>query len=58
MLTVFDATGRKIIVITRDFYAGYNEIELDRTTLPSTGLVFYRLEAGSFTATRSMTIVD
>ncbi|MBK9017246.1 MAG: T9SS type A sorting domain-containing protein [Saprospiraceae bacterium] len=56
-LTVFDATGRKITVITRDFYAGYNEIELDRTTLPSTGLVFYRLEAGSFTATRSMTIM-
>ncbi len=57
-LTVFDGTGRKVTVISSDYSAGYHEIELDRSSLPTTGLMYYRLEAGSFTATRSMTIVN
>ncbi|MCF8244057.1 MAG: hypothetical protein K9J37_02955 [Saprospiraceae bacterium] len=57
-LTVFDATGRKITEVTKDCFSGYNEIELDRNTLQMDGLVYYRLEAGSYTASRSMTIVN
>ncbi len=56
-LTVFDATGRKITVITNSFAPGYNEIELDRNAIPMDGLVYYRLEAGSYSASRSMTIL-
>lgn len=56
-LTVFDGTGRKITVVEGNFAPGYNEIELDRNSLPQEGLVYYRLESGSYTATRSMTIV-
>ncbi|MBI1225592.1 MAG: hypothetical protein GC192_10185 [Bacteroidetes bacterium] len=57
-LTVFDATGRTLTSITDNFSGGYNEIELDRNALPSEGLVYYRLEAGSYTGSRSMTIVQ
>jgi len=57
-LTLFDATGRKLSVITRDFAAGYNEIEVDRNSLPTEGMVYYRIESGSHTATRSMTIIN
>jgi Cohesin domain len=56
-LTVFDALGKKLTTINGQYAPGYNEIELDRNLLPSEGLLYYRLESGSFTATRSMTIV-
>ncbi|MBK8564700.1 MAG: T9SS type A sorting domain-containing protein [Saprospiraceae bacterium] len=57
VLTVYDALGKVVTTIAGQYAAGYNEIELDRNNLPSEGLLYYRLEAGSFTATRSMTVV-
>ncbi len=56
-LTVFDALGKQIMVKNGQFAAGYNEVEIESSVLPAHGLLYYRLESGSFTATRSMTIV-
>ncbi len=57
VLTVYDALGKVVTTISGHYAAGYNEIELDRNNLPCEGLLYYRLESGSFTATRSMTVV-
>ena len=56
-LTVYDVTGRLIETIEDEFQRGYNEIQLNRQSLPAEGLLFYRLETPKFTATRSMTLV-
>jgi hypothetical protein len=57
-LTVFDATGRVLLVREADFAAGYNEWRLKRSELPASGLLSYRLESDLDTATRRMIIVD
>lgn len=57
-LTVYDALGKKLTTINGQYAPGYNEVEIDRNLLPSEGLLYYRLESGSFTSTRSMTIIN
>jgi hypothetical protein len=56
-LTVFDVTGRQIRVLASGRQpAGTYEVTFDASRLPS-GIYFYRLEAGSFTETKSMMVL-
>ena len=50
-LTVFDMTGRVIKLIEGEYEAGYNEITLMQQDLGTTGMLYYRLEAGAISAT-------
>ena len=53
-LTVYNSLGRKVsTLIDQDAPAGEHTVQMDARDLPS-GVYFYRLEAGSFRATRSM----
>jgi hypothetical protein len=56
-LTVMDVTGKVIKVVEDTFVKGYNRINLSRTDLPSTGVMYYRLDAGEFTATKKMIMI-
>ena len=53
-LTVFDVTGRIIKEVTQDFEKGFNTVTLDAEELNATGVMYYRIDAGSHTATRKM----
>jgi len=57
-LSVFDVTGKTISVIENTYSAGYNTIELSKSTLGTTGVLYYQLESGEFTATKSMILID
>ena len=57
-LSVFDVTGKTISVIENTYNAGYNTIELSKSTLGTTGVLYYQLESGEFTATKSMILID
>ena len=57
-IEVFDVTGRMIKSIQGAFIKGYNQIDLQRIDLQSTGVLYYRLHAGSFVATKRMILVD
>ncbi|HKK77733.1 MAG TPA: T9SS type A sorting domain-containing protein, partial [Saprospiraceae bacterium] len=57
-LTVRDVTGRLLKVVEGDFVQGYNEVRLTSADLPETGVFYYTLEVGEFTATRKMIIVE
>lgn len=53
-LSVFDMAG-KLLYETSSYYAtGLNSIELESAVLRSSGVLYYRLEADGFTATRKM----
>ncbi|NRB63441.1 MAG: T9SS type A sorting domain-containing protein [Saprospiraceae bacterium] len=57
-ITLQDVTGRILKVVEGDFNAGYNQVRLTATDLPSTGVFYYTLEAGEFTATKKMIVVE
>jgi hypothetical protein len=57
-LTVFDAAGKALLIKEAHFGAGYNEWQLKRAELPASGLLSYRLDTDTDTATRRMIIVD
>lgn len=57
VLTMYDVLGRRVTVLDEGLReAGYHEVVVSTPSLPS-GVYFYRLEAGSFAATRKMVIV-
>jgi hypothetical protein len=56
-LSIFDESGRLLQTQTGDFAKGYNSIVLDRSALKATGLLYYKLETPTETATRKMILL-
>jgi hypothetical protein len=56
-LTVFDVTGKVVKVISAEGQKGYNSERLDRKDI-STGVMYYQLESGEYTATKKMIIIE
>ena len=57
-LTIYDVTGK--VVLLRDLEAekGYNETRITRSELGSSGILYYQLESGEFTATKKMIVIE
>jgi len=53
-LTVFDETGRLVYQQKGQFAKGENSIPLDRALLNTTGVLYYKLETATDTATKKM----
>ncbi|MBU1638255.1 T9SS type A sorting domain-containing protein, partial [bacterium] len=54
---VYNVIGREVAVLTNEIRtAGNHEITFDASLLPS-GIYFYRLEAGDFTAIKKMVLM-
>ncbi len=56
-LRISDVSGRLIKIIRGNFAAGYNELKLDRGSLPA-GVLYYTLQTGAKAATRKMVIIE
>jgi hypothetical protein len=57
-LTVFDVTGKVVTVVEGDYAKGYNEVQLDGRKLSAMGVMYYRLDADAYTATKKMIIIE
>ncbi len=58
-LSIYDVAGRKITTINNTYNKGQNVITIDNTLLEgATGVLYYRLEAGDFTATKKMIVIQ
>jgi hypothetical protein len=57
-LTITDVTGKVLRVVRGDYARGYNQVNLNSAQLPSTGVLYYTLETGDFTATKKMIILE
>ena len=53
-LTIFDESGRTIFTQKGDFGKGYNAVTVDRAVVNTTGLLYYKLETATNSATRKM----
>ena len=56
-LSVFDVTGKIIAVVEGDFKGGYNTFILTNKQIPSTGVMYYRLESGEYSASKKMVLI-
>jgi photosystem II stability/assembly factor-like uncharacterized protein len=57
ILKVFDLTGKEIMTVLNEIKtAGYNSVYIDSKNL-TTGVYFYKLQSGSFTETKKMTLI-
>jgi len=57
-LTVYDVTGKVISLVKGNYIQGYNEIELSEKDMNTSGVLYYQLESGDYTATKKMIILD
>ncbi len=53
-LTVYDETGRVLFTRKGDYARGYNAVQLDASVLRGQGVLYYRLETATDSATRKM----
>ncbi len=56
ILTIFNTDGKMIWSVEKQFDSGYNEMTINRKTLPQSGVLFYRLDTPEHTATRKMVL--
>ncbi|NND07276.1 MAG: T9SS type A sorting domain-containing protein, partial [Saprospiraceae bacterium] len=53
-LTIYDVTGKVLHIQEGDFYKGYNEMQLKKSDISTTGVLYYQLDTEAFTATKKM----
>ena len=58
ILTVFDVTGKVVVVKEQESVKGYNTISVSSKDIPSVGVLYYRLDANEYTATKKMIIIE
>jgi hypothetical protein len=54
-LTVYDESGRVVFTQKSDFAKGYNHFTLERELVPTVGLLYYKVETATDSATKKMT---
>jgi hypothetical protein len=57
-LTVYDITGRQVFTLNNDFKIGDNEVILDKSVFLQTGIYFYRLTSGKFSAVKKLHFIS
>jgi subtilisin-like proprotein convertase family protein len=58
VLTVFDVTGKVVLVKEQVSVKGYNTITISSKEMSSVGVMYYRLDADEYTATKKMIIIE
>ena len=56
-LTIMDITGKTLQTIVNKYEKGYHQIDISKTDLNATGLLYYRLDTPTNTATKKMMLL-
>ena len=57
VFSVFDVTGKILYQNSKEFDRGYNEIEIGKKDINTTGIVYYKLEAGQNSVIKKMILI-
>ncbi|HJW31353.1 MAG TPA: proprotein convertase P-domain-containing protein [Saprospiraceae bacterium] len=57
-LTLFDATGKTVLTKQQNAVKGYNTVLIQSKELGNVGVLYYRLDAGAYTATKKMILMQ
>ncbi len=58
VLTVYDLSGREWKRIEGRYEKGFNQVVVETHDLPVSGVLYYKLETGQYTATRKMILLE
>ncbi len=58
LFTVQDVNGKTVYTTEQEYAKGYNQIVLDRADINASTVVFYTIEAGDYTSTKKMILID
>jgi hypothetical protein len=57
VLTVYDVAGKEVYRSSGTYAAGYNAIMLSQKDLPNSGVMYYKLESGGYSASKKMVLI-
>lgn len=57
-LSIYDVNGRLVRVVNGNYERGLQQLNFNRAELPATGVLYYTLKAGDFTATNKMILIE
>ncbi len=57
ILSIYDITGKIIYQKKQEFEKGYNIIKINKKDLNTTGLLYYKLESGQYSAMKKMILI-
>ncbi len=57
-LTIFNMEGKVVKTVSGEFAKGYHEITVERSSLSTNGIFYYRLQTPGNTATKKMTLLN
>jgi hypothetical protein len=57
-ITLTDVTGKVVNVKHIDAVKGMNKVEYNRNDIPVSGVVYYTVTSGEFTATKAMMVIE
>ena len=56
-LTLFDVTGKVLKVVQGQYEQGYNTVRITKEDINTSGMVYYRLQSGEYTAVKHLVAV-
>ncbi|HHH53082.1 MAG TPA: T9SS type A sorting domain-containing protein [Bacteroidetes bacterium] len=56
-LNIFDITGKLVYKVSGQAEKGFNTVEINKAQLNATGVLYYTLSAGQYTATKKMVVI-
>ena len=57
-LTIYDAMGKVVRIIPMDGQKGLNTVTVEKADLTNSGILYYQLDAGKYTATKKMILMN
>ena len=56
-LTIYDMTGKKLYEVTKDMPKGRNEFKVSKKDLKTTGVLYYKIQAGPYSGMKKMILI-
>ena len=57
-ISIHDITGKLLKLDTKLFNNGLNAYEVNSSDIKATGILYYQVESGNFSATKKMILID
>jgi hypothetical protein len=57
-ITLYDLTGKIVQEISGDYHRGYNTVQVKKKDFKSSGIFYYTLQAGQYSATKKLIVLE